>query len=68
MLYEVITGVVGNGASAEVLEQAGIKSCDIFIAVTDLDEVNILSCLLTGLSGKIPAVCPSLPMPKTPAT
>ena len=43
--YDLL-GVVGNGASAEVLEQAGIKSCDIFIAVTDLDEVNILSCLL----------------------
>jgi trk system potassium uptake protein TrkA len=38
--------VSGNGASAEVLEQANIKSCDIFIAVTDLDEVNILACLL----------------------
>jgi trk system potassium uptake protein TrkA len=38
--------VSGNGASAEVLEQADIKSCDIFIAVTDLDEVNILACLL----------------------
>src|SRR6056297_3487386 len=38
--------VVGNGASAEVLEQADIKGCDIFIAVTDMDEVNILACLL----------------------
>ena len=43
--YDLL-GVVGNGASAEVLEQAGIKTSDIFIAVTDLDEVNILSCLL----------------------
>jgi len=38
--------VAGNGASAEVLEQANIKGCDIFIAVTDMDEVNILACLL----------------------
>jgi trk system potassium uptake protein TrkA len=41
-----VMAVSGNGASAEVLEQANIKSCDIFIAVTDLDEVNILACLL----------------------
>ncbi len=41
-----VLGVTGNGASAEVLEQAGIATTDIFIAVTDLDEVNILACLL----------------------
>lgn len=41
-----VLGILGNGASAEALEQAGIKSTEIFIAVTDLDEVNILACLL----------------------
>jgi trk system potassium uptake protein TrkA len=41
-----VLGVTGNGASAEILEQAGITTTDIFIAVTDLDEVNILACLL----------------------
>jgi len=41
-----VLGIQGNGASADSLEQAGIKSTDIFIAVTDLDEVNILACLL----------------------
>jgi trk system potassium uptake protein TrkA len=41
-----VLGIVGNGASAEILEQAGIKSADIFIAVTNIDEVNILACLL----------------------
>lgn len=41
-----VLGVVGNGASAEILEQAGIKEVDIFIAVTNMDEVNILACLL----------------------
>ena len=41
-----VLGILGNGASAEVLEQAGIKQTDIFIAVADLDEVNILACLL----------------------
>ena len=41
-----VLGVTGNGASAETLEQAGIKDTDIFIAVTNMDEVNILACLL----------------------
>lgn len=41
-----VLGIHGNGASAEVLENAGIKDIEIFIAVTDLDEVNILACLL----------------------
>ncbi len=41
-----VLGILGNGASAETLEQAGIKNTEIFIAVTDLDEVNILACLL----------------------
>ncbi len=41
-----VLGVTGNGASAEILEQAGIKETDIFIAVTNMDEVNILACLL----------------------
>ncbi len=41
-----VMGVVGNGASAETLEQAGIGEVDIFIAVTNMDEVNILACLL----------------------
>lgn len=41
-----VLGIIGNGASAEVLEQAGINGADIFIAVTNMDEVNILACLL----------------------
>ncbi|MCK4503267.1 MAG: Trk system potassium transporter TrkA, partial [Desulfuromonadales bacterium] len=41
-----VLGVVGNGASAETLEQAGITDVDIFIAVTNMDEVNILACLI----------------------
>lgn len=41
-----VLGILGNGASAETLEQAGIKQAEIFIAVTDIDEVNILACLL----------------------
>jgi trk system potassium uptake protein TrkA len=38
--------VCGSGAAAEVLEQAGIEDADLFIAVTDQDEVNLVACLL----------------------
>jgi trk system potassium uptake protein TrkA len=38
--------VLGSGATAEVLEQAGIGQADLFIAVTDQDEVNLVACLL----------------------
>ncbi len=41
-----VLGIHGNGASAEIMELAGIKSADLVMAVTDLDEVNILACLL----------------------
>lgn len=54
-----VLGLQGNGASAETLEQAGIKNCDIFIAVADLDEINILACLLAreyGVSTRIARV------------
>ena len=38
----------GNGASPEVLEKAEAGQADLFIAVTDLDEVNIIACLLVA--------------------
>ena len=43
--------VRGNGASAEVLEQAGIQRADLFIAVTDQDEVNLVASVLAHECG-----------------
>ncbi len=37
-----IMSFVGNGASYRMLVEAGIKDADILIAVTELDELNIL--------------------------
>lgn len=37
--------VAGNGASMAVLERAGASSCDMIIAVTNVDEVNIVACV-----------------------
>ncbi len=41
-----VLGLEGNGAHAETLEEAGVRNCGLFIAVTDIDEVNIVACLL----------------------
>ena len=42
--YDVIT-LQGNAASKAVLEEAGIDQMDVFIAATNADEVNLLSCI-----------------------
>ncbi|MEN8149997.1 MAG: Trk system potassium transporter TrkA [Planctomycetota bacterium] len=36
----------GSGASVDALKEAQIDKADLFIAVTDQDEVNLVSCLL----------------------
>ncbi len=39
-------GVVeGNGASPAVLERAGISGATLFVAVTSVDEVNLVGCM-----------------------
>lgn len=36
--------IVGNGASAAVLESAGVRGADLLIAVSNSDGVNVLAC------------------------
>lgn len=43
-----IMGVVGNCATHTTLEEAGIKECDLMIAVTGSDELNMLSCVIAN--------------------
>lgn len=49
-IYDVI-GICGNGADCEVLQEAGADKCDIFIAVTGSDELNMLSCFFAKKLG-----------------
>jgi len=42
-----ILPVIGSGASARILEEAGIDKTDLFIAVTDSDEVNLVACIIS---------------------
>lgn len=44
-------GIVGNGTSINILMEAGIKTADILIAVTESDEVNLLCCLIAQKTG-----------------
>lgn len=46
-----IIGVEGSGASLETLLEAGVKDADILIAVTDSDEINLLTCFIAKKSG-----------------
>lgn len=44
-------GIVGNGSTLEVLEEAGVKTADLLIAITDSDERNLLCCLIAKKAG-----------------
>lgn len=46
-IYDVM-GVIGNGASFNVQTDAGISGADLFIAVTESDELNILCCTVAN--------------------
>ena len=48
--YDVMA-VCGSATSREMLLQAGVAKADLFIAVTESDEVNMLSCFLAGRMG-----------------
>ena len=47
--------IAGNGASSESLEAAGIGKAELFIAVAELDEVNLVACMLAS-EFKVPRI------------
>lgn len=48
--YDVM-GVVGNGATHAILQEAGIDKANLLIAVTGSDERNLLCCLIAKKAG-----------------
>lgn len=46
-----IMTVCGGGSCPQVLDEAGLEKCDLCIAVTDRDEVNILTCIYAHTAG-----------------
>ena len=47
-----LQGVVGNASSFFTLQEADIKHADLLIAVTNQDEINLISCLLAKKASK----------------
>lgn len=46
-----ILTILGNGANYKILEQANVENCDILIAMTDTDELNMISAILAKRMG-----------------
>ncbi len=46
-----VMGLVGNGDTHTVQEEAGVPKADLLIAVTGSDELNLLCCLVAKKSG-----------------
>ena len=49
-VYDVM-GVCGNAVDCETLIEAGAGDCGVFVAMTDSDELNMLSCFLAKRMG-----------------
>ena len=43
--------ICGSGASWRTLESAGVKSANMVVAVTEIDELNMIACLLAKQYG-----------------
>ncbi len=48
--YDVM-GICGNGASYDKLMEADVERADLFVAVTESDELNMLSCFIARKLG-----------------
>lgn len=48
--YDVM-GIAGNGASYSIQSEADIEHADLFIAVTNSDELNLLCCVIARKTG-----------------
>ena len=46
-----IMGIVGNGASYDIQQEAGVANADIFLAVSEMDEINIIAAILAKKIG-----------------
>ncbi len=49
-IYDVMA-VCGNAADSDTLAEAGVEKAELFVAVTDSDELNMLSCFIARRMG-----------------
>ena len=52
-----ISFIDGNASCIEILKQADIKKADVFIACTNSDELNIVSCLTAKRLSNVCTMC-----------
>ena len=43
-----VSGVCGSGVSKAVLKSAGAETADVVLAMTELDEVNLMICKISS--------------------
>ena len=46
-----VMGLCGNGVDSNIMKEAGVSEAELFVAVTDSDEMNMLSCYLARKMG-----------------
>lgn len=46
-----VMGLCGNGMDSDIMKEAGVDEAELFVAVTDSDEMNMLSCYLARKMG-----------------
>jgi len=49
--------LIGNGTNPDILQQAGVATCDFLIAATGMDEVNVLAALIARRIGSPKTIC-----------
>jgi trk system potassium uptake protein TrkA len=49
-----VRAIHGSGGSLSILREAGMSEASMVIAVTNSDEVNMISCLVAGVQDKVP--------------
>lgn len=52
-----IASICGEATNLNILREADVKNCDVFIACTMVDEGNIVACLMAKQLSKTTAVC-----------
>jgi trk system potassium uptake protein TrkA len=50
------TALYGNGIDEETLKKAGIEDCDVFVAVTQGDNRNVMACQIAKQVFNVPRV------------
>jgi trk system potassium uptake protein TrkA len=59
--------ILGDGSSHTVLEKAGVKRCNVFVAVTNHDQDNLIGCQVAKREFGVPKTISRVKNPKNEA-